>query len=64
MKFDISITDFIEFSTKILFKQMVFYAMTTLQRTVLVCYRYKNSLHLILIISILNTFYRNICISV
>ena len=32
---------------------MVFYAMTILQRTVLVCYRYKTFLHLILIISIL-----------
>ena len=32
---------------------MVFYAMTILQKTVLVCYRYKNSLYLILIISIL-----------
>ena len=32
---------------------MIFYAMAILQGTVLVCYRYKNSLHLILIISIL-----------
>ena len=52
--FDISITDFIGFFTKTLRKQMIFYAMAILQRTVLVCYRYKNSLHLILIISILN----------
>ena len=51
--FDISITDFIGFFTKILCKQLIFYAMAILQRTVLVCYRYKNSLHLILIISIL-----------
>ena len=51
--FDISITDFIGFFTKILWKQMIFYAMAILQRTVLVCYRYKNPLHLILIISIL-----------
>ena len=50
--FDISITDFIGFFTKILCKQMI-NAIAILQRTVLVCYRYKNSLHLILIISIL-----------
>ena len=39
--FDISITDFIGFFNKILCKQMIFYAMAILQRTVLVCYRYK-----------------------
>ena len=51
--FDISITDFIGFFTKNCCKQMAFYAMAILQRTVLVWYRYKNYLHLILIISIL-----------
>ena len=34
--FDTSITDFIGFFTKILCKQMIFYAMAILQRTVLV----------------------------
>ena len=58
--FEISITDFIGFFTK----QMIFYAMANLQRTVLVCYRYKNSLHLILIVSILyGTHFSNICTS-
>ena len=51
--FGSSITDFIGFFTKILCKQMIFYAVAILQRTVLVFYSYKNSFYLIFIISIL-----------
>ena len=53
VSFDISITGFKGFLTKIWCKQIVFYSMAILQRTVLVCYRYKHSLHLILIRSII-----------
>ena len=54
LRVNISITDFIGCSTKILCKQMVFCAMTILQRTFLVCYIYIPFYH---IHFILNTFY-------